>query len=94
MTAMRFGKAAGVLLLLLVVAACGDDAPDTTVDNETGLTTSSYERYKDEIGPQPSDAAWQQIDWLPSYTEGLEAADAEQKPILLWVMNGHPLGCT
>ena len=26
--------------------------------------------------------------------EGIVAADVAGKPLLLWTMNGHPLGCT
>jgi hypothetical protein len=79
---------------LLLTSACGlEDATITSVGPE-GLTIERYPALRADIGPQESDAAWQRIDWMPSYREGLEAAAQEQKPILLWVMNGHPLGCT
>jgi hypothetical protein len=34
------------------------------------------------------------VPWLASFAEGVRAADAARKPLLLWIMNGHPLGCT
>lgn len=84
-------------LAALLTAGCGNEA-GAPVEKEaaeaSGLTLASYAAYRADIGPQESDAAWQRIDWLPSYREGLETAAKEQKPILLWVMNGHPLGCT
>ena len=86
MKTVRFRLAVLALALLGVSSAvAGEPAP---------LTAETYAQYKAEIGPQAADAAWQRIDWLPSYREGLEAGSKQQKPILLWVMNGHPLGCT
>jgi hypothetical protein len=38
--------------------------------------------------------AWQQIPWATTFKDGIVAADAAGKPLLLWTMNGHPLGCT
>lgn len=44
--------------------------------------------------PDASELRWEEIPWVPRFHEGLELAGAEGKPVLLWVMNGHPLGCT
>ena len=32
--------------------------------------------------------------WFPTFNEGVAEAQKAEKPILLWVMNGHPLACT
>ncbi len=88
------GVRIGLLALLALTTSCGGEAVLEPVAEQGGLTSATYESYRTRFGPQPSDAAWQRIDWLPSYRQGLEAAAEQQKPILLWVMNGHPLGCT
>ena len=46
------------------------------------------------IAPGKRDLAWMKIPWPPSFEEGIAASNQDQKPLLLWVMNGHPLGCT
>ena len=46
------------------------------------------------IKPQSNEESWLKIRWLTSLWEARERAAAEGKPILLWEMDGHPLGCT
>ncbi len=58
------------------------------------LTEKNYEMWKNYIKPTESDLLWTHIPWRSSFREGLKEADEQQKPMLLWVMNGHPLGCT
>ncbi len=104
MTTSRIGRWAALLALGALLAACGDDAGKTSVITVTVtdpidttskvLNDDNFADYKAKIGPQDFDHAWQQIDWLTSYRTGLEVASRQKKPILLWVMNGHPLGCT
>jgi len=45
------------------------------------------------IKPAESESKWTQIPWLASLWEARTRAAAEGKPILLWEMDGHPLGC-
>ena len=40
------------------------------------------------------DQGWRAIGWKPSLWEAVVEANEEEKPILLWTMNGHPLGQT
>ena len=58
------------------------------------ITEQNYEMWRDYIKPTESDLMWTSIPWRSSFQEGLIEANARQKPMLLWVMNGHPLGCT
>ena len=58
------------------------------------LTEQNYEMWRDYIKPTKSDLMWTSIPWRSSFQEGLIEANIQQKPMLLWVMNGHPLGCT
>ena len=46
------------------------------------------------IKPKSSEENWAQIPWMTSLWEARQRAAAEGKPILLWEMDGHPLGCT
>jgi hypothetical protein len=46
------------------------------------------------IKPKSSESKWAQIPWRTSLWEARQRAAAEGKPILLWEMDGHPLGCT
>lgn len=36
----------------------------------------------------------QQIDWLPDLISAQKAALDQKKPMFIWSMDGHPLGCT
>lgn len=56
--------------------------------------TAELAAWRDHILPRPEELAWQGIAWRPSFAEGLRDADRLDRPLLLWVMNGHPLGCT
>ena len=44
--------------------------------------------------PTDDELAWAALPWLPAFGEGLAAAERAGRPLLLWAMNGHPLGCT
>ena len=46
------------------------------------------------IKPGKEEEKYLQIPWLTSLGEARRKAAAEGKPILLWEMDGHPLGCT
>ena len=46
-----------------------------------------------EIRPQPSEDAFDTIPWQVSLWDARIKAAKEGKPILIWEMDGHPLGC-
>ncbi len=68
---------------------CVADAP-----SGFSLTEDNYASVRGQVLPKQSELAWMQISWQPSFHEGVAEAQAQGKPVLLWVMNGHPLGCT
>lgn len=57
------------------------------------ITPQQLDRLRAEIPPAPSEQKWTQIPWLTSLWEARRQAAAQGKPILLWEMDGHPLGC-
>jgi hypothetical protein len=46
------------------------------------------------IKPDAGEDKWANIPWQTSLWEARKVAAKEGKPILLWEMDGHPLGCT
>jgi hypothetical protein len=45
------------------------------------------------IKPDPTGPTWLQIPWQTSLAAARAKAAAEGKPVLLWEMDGNPLGC-
>jgi hypothetical protein len=75
--------ACAVGLFLIAHAPASDPIPP-------GQFRSLHELIKDNAGKEK----WAQIPWLTSLWDARKQAAAEGKPILLWEMDGHPLGCT
>ena len=71
-------------------ATAGVEAVEADID----LSEANYQAWRDHILPNESEMAWEQIPWLTTFKDGIVAANAAEKPLLLWTMNGHPLGCT
>lgn len=46
------------------------------------------------IAPSDAEREWTTIGWRPSFWQAVLEANRTDKPVLLWAMNGHPLGCT
>ena len=46
------------------------------------------------IVPRLEDEPWMQVPWLSDLWTARRRASEEGKPIFLWEMDGHPLGCT
>ena len=44
--------------------------------------------------PGKSEMVWQQLDWRPTLWDAVVEAHEKKRPVLLWAMNGHPLGHT
>ena len=55
--------------------------------------SKSDEALMTEIRPSASESAWQEIDWKTDLWAAREEAAKTGKPIYLWEMDGHPLGC-
>ena len=46
------------------------------------------------IKPSRDEDRWAAIPWLNELCQARQLAARQGKPILLWEMDGHPLGCT
>jgi hypothetical protein len=75
------------LLLTLVVALAGPEGP-------VPLNDQTFDMWRDRIRAKPAEQCYETVHWLPTFWDGVMIAQKEDKPILLWAMNGHPLACT
>lgn len=76
----------------LVLAAAVPTLAQDTVEYEATAETS--DEWAEFIRPSDDELAWERIGWRPSFWPAVEEARRLGRPILLWTMNGHPLGCT
>jgi hypothetical protein len=58
-----------------------------------GLDEESFRRLHAELQPS-ADEPWRTIPWKIDLLDAQKTAASEQKPIFIWAMDGHPLGCT
>lgn len=58
------------------------------------LTDDTFEKWRDYVRPSEEELVWTKVPWRASFWGAVGEAQESDKPILLWAMNGHPLGCT
>lgn len=73
-------------LLALVVVVPMSRAADP-------IKPEQFQKLHALIKPGPQEEKWMQIPWMTSLWDARKKAAAEGKPILLWEMDGNPLGC-
>ncbi|MEM7244711.1 MAG: hypothetical protein AAF533_05175 [Acidobacteriota bacterium] len=57
-------------------------------------TPATVAAWRDHVLPPAEELAWESIPWVPTFFDGMREAGKQDKPLLFWAMNGHPLGCT
>ena len=58
------------------------------------LTEETYPNVRKSILLDSEESHWQKIPWRPNLGVAIDEARRQDKPILLWMMNGHPCGMT
>ncbi len=91
-----WGSAAllGVFFAVDPFSSCQAVSPASVAQFPLELNESNYAKWRDHILPAASELDYESLPWLTNFKDGILAADAQQRPLLLWTMNGHPLGCT
>jgi hypothetical protein len=56
------------------------------------LNDAKFRKLHKEL--QPGDEPWRTIPWKISLLNAQKLAAVQRKPIFIWAMDGHPLGCT
>ena len=69
--------------LLLVVAPA----------QQPPLDLATFTRLQRELTPDPA-APWRSVPWQLDLLAAQRDAAAQHKPLFVWAMDGHPLGCT
>ncbi|HLJ97294.1 MAG TPA: hypothetical protein VKU02_29310 [Gemmataceae bacterium] len=77
----------GLIGSLVVVLAAAAPPP-------AELNDQTLAEWRDRIRPKSAELCFATVPWLPTLWDGVIAAQQQDKPILLWAMNGHPLACT
>ncbi|MCI0685509.1 MAG: hypothetical protein L0Y71_25690 [Gemmataceae bacterium] len=67
--------------------------PAAAAAQPPALDQAQFTKLLAVIKPDQQTEKWQQIPWSSSLWEARRQAAREGKPILLWEMDGHPLGC-
>lgn len=58
------------------------------------MTKANLDEWIAFARPSAEELGWRAVRWHSSLSEAAEEAEALQRPILLWAMNGHPCGET
>lgn len=58
------------------------------------LTEKTYEKLRDDILPSKEELKFLDIPWEIRLWDAIVRAQKEEKPILFYAMNGHPMACT
>jgi hypothetical protein len=77
-------RAALATIMLAASVATAPPVPDQ----------ASFAHWRNYIRPTAEETRWQSIPWLTTYWDGVTQGQKSDKPLLVWVMNGHPLACT
>lgn len=65
-----------------------------SIENPTpALTDATFEELFALCRPKPSSEAWSEVAWIGEFWEGRQLAARVGKPMFIFAMNGHPLGC-
>lgn len=58
------------------------------------LNDKTYKYWVDFVRPNREELKWKDVGWRTDLWEAVQEAKQLERPIFLWTMNGHPMGCT
>ena len=62
-------------------------------DSMKGISEQEFARLHALLKPG-SNELWRTIAWKTSLLDAQRISASERKPMFIWAMDGHPLGCT
>jgi hypothetical protein len=85
------GLVIGVAALTAVVFLAGPRSIPATPP--PAMTDAEFAKLLAAVRPCAGEDEFDKVPWLTSIWDAREKAAKAGKPILLWEMDGHPLGC-
>ena len=82
----------GNITALLLLAASSGQGADQPLQGPQ--VSADYAKRRDQILPNASEQSYRKIPWRASVLHGIVDAQKSDKPVMIVLMNGHPLGCT
>ncbi|MAG55194.1 MAG: hypothetical protein CMJ83_02780 [Planctomycetes bacterium] len=61
--------------------------------DEPPVSSSEFRSLHGSLVPKQR-ALWETIPWSVDLVAAVDRARREKKPLFMWSMNGHPMGCT
>src|SRR5258706_5773804 len=58
------------------------------------LSREQFAKLHAAVAPSGDGERWMEIPWQTNLSAARKKAQEEGKPLLMWIMDGHPLGCT
>lgn len=87
---MKKFVASSIAAALLLAASIGHGADQPL---QTALS-ADYAKWRDYVLPSSTEQSYRKIAWRASVLHGVIEAQKQDKPLIILLMNGHPLGCT
>ncbi len=81
----------GDMVLVTLLLSVSIQTPPSTAPQ---VTPETLEGLIEFVVPTDEELKWRSVPWRPTLFDGLRDGAAKDKPVLLWAMNGHPLGST
>lgn len=90
---MKTFVSGNIATALLLAAGIGVSA-DKGEPLQTPQLSVEYAKWRDHVLPNLREQSYRKIPWRASVLHGIVDAQKNDKPVMIVLMNGHPLGCT
>jgi hypothetical protein len=90
---MKHGALGRIITVLLLAASPGQGEGQRPALQMPRLS-AEFAKQRGQVLPSPSERSYRKIAWRTSVLRGVIDAQEKDRPVMIVLMNGHPLGCT
>jgi hypothetical protein len=90
---MKMRVSGSIAVVLLLAAGIGRGA-DQDQPPAAPRYSAEFAKCRALVLPNTTEQSYQKIGWRTSVIHGVVDAQKNDKPVMIVLMNGHPLGCT
>ncbi|MCH2201780.1 MAG: hypothetical protein MK102_07410 [Fuerstiella sp.] len=80
--------------IIAITLLCGTGIVQCADSNSLPLLSTEHAQCRAQVLPSSSEQSFCRIAWRTSILQGIVDAQNNDKPVMIVLMNGHPLGCT